>query len=94
MRFVKAGLICAVLIFFAGCSATHVTAPAPVSDKHPKLVDHTINLTWQQSTVNNGFCSSTVTTSCISGFNGRSRRSIVQVQNTSSAAKGVMRSIS
>ena len=36
---------------------------------HPKLEDHSISLTWNQSTVNNGFCSSTVLVSCISGFN-------------------------
>lgn len=60
-----AAILLAVLA--AGCSAARITAPQP-DDKH-KLVDHTITLTWNQSTVNNGFCSATVTTSCISGFN-------------------------
>jgi len=53
-------------LLLAGCSATRIKAPSP---EHEKLIDHTIILTWNQSTVNNGFCSSTVTTSCISGFN-------------------------
>jgi hypothetical protein len=51
-----------------------VNTPPPVTppavDEHKKpLEDHSISLTWQQSFVNNNACSSTVTTSCISGFN-------------------------
>lgn len=61
-------IILAAALLLAGCSASHITAQQPDLNKH-KLVDHTITLTWNQSTVNNGFCSSTVTTSCISGFN-------------------------
>lgn len=49
----------------AGCAAAppaHVTLPG-------QLVDHTITLKWNQSFVNNPGCSTSVTTSCISGFN-------------------------
>lgn len=61
----------------AGCAAQRT--PAPVPGPKP-LVDHTIGLTWNQSTVNNGFCSSTVTTSCISGFNEGYLSGTTQVQ--------------
>lgn len=52
----------------AGCAGRKPISPV-VSPEAKPLVDHTITLVWNQSTVNNGFCSSTVTTSCISGFN-------------------------
>ena len=49
-----------------GCSArTHVS---PQKKPRP-VVDHSITLNFQQSFVNNNACSSTLTTSCISGFN-------------------------
>lgn len=49
----------------AGCAAR---VPAPAPGPAP-IVDHTIKINWLQSFVNNPACSSTVTTSCISGFN-------------------------
>jgi hypothetical protein len=57
-----------VTMFLVGCAGS----VRPIQNHQPQskpLVDHSITLTWNQSTVNNGFCSSTVTTSCISGFN-------------------------
>lgn len=47
-----------------GCAARN---PAPAPAPKP-LVDHTVTVTWNQSFVNNPACSSTVTASCISGF--------------------------
>jgi hypothetical protein len=50
-----------------GCGG--VRNPITVNtQQHKKLEDHSISMTWQQSFVNNNACSSTVTTSCISGF--------------------------
>jgi len=56
-------LLCVLL--FAGCPKSPIVnppGPAPVAD-------HSIAFTWNQSFANNGACSTTVTTSCISGFN-------------------------
>ncbi|HZW05463.1 MAG TPA: hypothetical protein VFF58_01015 [Candidatus Nitrosotalea sp.] len=54
----------ALLLSLAGCSGRKpIRPPAP-----PPIVDHSIALTWNQSFVNNPACSTTVTTSCISGF--------------------------
>lgn len=84
LRFVKLttskllsmGLILSLLTM-TGCSVQK--SPSP--NKHPKpIVDHTISFTFNQSTVNNGFCSSTVTTSCISGFNEGYVQGTLQVQ--------------
>lgn len=52
-----------VLLLLAGCAAhnTPVQPPSP-------LIDHTITLKWNQSFVNNPACSSTVTSSCYTGF--------------------------
>ena len=53
----------ALFALLAGC--TYKTKPpAP-----PPSQDHTLTLNWNQSFANNPPCSSTVVTSCISGFN-------------------------
>lgn len=57
------GVLCGLVL--TGCAAR---VPTPAPTPHP-LVDHTITFTWKQSFVNNPACSSTVTSSCISGFN-------------------------
>ena len=62
-----------LVIFLAGC--THIV-PTPV----PPAVDHTITFTFNQSFANNGACSTTVTTSCISGFNEGYLSGSTQVQ--------------
>lgn len=57
-------LIPLVLLLLAGCAA-HNT---PVQPPSPPNKDHLVTLTWSQSFANNKACSSTVTVSCISGF--------------------------
>jgi hypothetical protein len=56
-------LILAVIL--SGCAAH---APVPGPTPRP-TADHTIELTWNQSFANNPACSTSVTVSCISGFN-------------------------
>jgi hypothetical protein len=53
-------LFIAVALLLSGCAS----AKPPMS-----FEDHAVTLTWSQSFANNGICSTTVTTSCISGFN-------------------------
>lgn len=61
----KIRAIALALLFLAGCShSTAVNPPAPP----PANADHSITLSWTQSEANNGACSSTVTTSCLSGY--------------------------
>jgi len=62
-----------LVILLAGC--THIV-PTPV----PPAADHTITFTFNQSFANNGACSTTVTTSCISGFNEGYLSGSTQVQ--------------
>lgn len=57
-------LVLSLALVLAGCARR---APAPVIPPAPNL-DHSIAMNWQQSFANNGACSSTITTSCISGF--------------------------
>ena len=48
----------------SGCAA-RTPSPAPVP---PPAPDHSLTLTWNQSFANNPPCSTSVTTSCITGF--------------------------
>jgi len=59
-------------LLLSGCAVRRV--PPPV------IVDHSIAFTWNQSFANNGACSATVTTSCISGFNEGYLSGATQVQ--------------
>lgn len=61
-RFLYSGL----LFLLIGCS--HNTAVAPPALPPSTPADHSITLSWTQSFADNFACSSTVTTSCISGF--------------------------
>ena len=67
------------LLLLTGCAGSVIPIKNVVPQNKP-LVDHSITGTWNQSTVNNGFCSSTVTTSCISGFNEGYLQGTTQVQ--------------
>ena len=54
-----------ITAMLCGCTKkVAVNPPAPSPN-----ADHSITLTWNQSFANNGVCSATVATSCISGFN-------------------------
>lgn len=55
-------------------------APPNSKPKPRPVEDHSITGTWNQSFANNGACSSTVTTSCISGFNEGYLQGTTQVQ--------------
>lgn len=50
----------------SGCAGHNLPKPNPIPT--PVNADHTIQLTWSQSFANNGICSATTLTSCISGF--------------------------
>jgi hypothetical protein len=70
--------VLALLIHITGCSIQHpITVPPP---SIRPIFDHSITLTWQQSFVNNNACSTTVTTSCISGFNEGYMQGTTQIQ--------------
>jgi hypothetical protein len=51
-----------LLLFLAGCKANPTPPPPPVN------ADHSITMLWSQSEANNGPCSTSVTTSCLSGY--------------------------
>jgi len=55
-------------MFIVGCAGS-VRPIQNNQGRKPHNEDHVITLNWSQSVANNGFCSSTVTSSCISGFN-------------------------
>lgn len=81
-------LLSMALIFtllLAGCSSSRPISNSAGRKPHDK--DHTISFTWNQSFANNGICSTTVTTSCISGFNEGyvSGTTDVQLHNDTSA---------
>jgi hypothetical protein len=70
-------------LFLAGCASRPPAPPPPP----PLNLDHTISLTWSQSFANNSACSSSVTVSCISGFNEGYLQGATQVQlHTDTAA--------
>jgi hypothetical protein len=57
-----------ILPFFLLIACAHNTAVAPPTLPPSSPADHSITLSWTQSFADNFTCSSTVTTSCISGF--------------------------
>lgn len=76
-------LTCLLLLTVSGCSSHRPIQP----DRKPKPnLDHSITGTWNQSFANNGACSTTVTTSCISGFNIGYLSGATQVQLHNDAA--------
>lgn len=72
------------LLLFAGChkSTTAVTPPAPP----PSNGDHTVTLAFSQTFADTPACSSTVTTSCINGFNEGYLNGTTEVQLHTDAA--------
>lgn len=72
-------LACSLLLMaLVGCAAhVPVSSPTPAKKRND---DHSISFTWNQSFANNGACSATVTTSCISGFNEGYLSGATQVQ--------------
>ena len=79
----------AFVLLFAGCGSITNLVPKPSGG----LQDHAVSLSWQQSFANNGACSTTVTTSCISGFNEGYLIGSTQFQvntNTSAVCSGTI----
>ena len=63
-KFTLALFSLSLVLALHGCAAHKPIAPPPPAD-----LDHSITMKWNQSFANNGACSGSVTTSCISGFN-------------------------
>lgn len=57
-------LLLVALLCFAGCHNNTATVPTTP----PANADHTVTLNWSQSEADSPVCSSTVTTSCLSGY--------------------------
>lgn len=61
---IRLALATLLLLVIGGCGVHSTTVPPPTGN-----LDHTITMNWTQSFANNSPCSSTVTTSCFTGFN-------------------------